>query len=106
MDLLRALAGIARMKSEPFEERMVARTEVGGLIVSTVYAYDIEMYEIALLDREGAHPVRRYETREQAVAGHTKWCGLAPDLVEVTQLGYGLFDLPDKQITLVREVSP
>lgn len=43
-----------------------------GLIVSTVDTSDMGP-ETAIIDKNGAHPVERYETVELAEEGHAKW---------------------------------
>lgn len=68
--------------------QQVARTSVGGFVVSTVLSTD-RGYETAILDSQGAWPVERYETLEQAEKGHEEWCGKIADLRTVSVLGYG-----------------
>jgi hypothetical protein len=49
-------------------------------------------YETAILDTKGnAHPVERYEKREDAVKGHKRWVKFAKSGVgkTITKLGYG-----------------
>jgi hypothetical protein len=62
---------------------------VDGLRISTIHAGDLDVYETAVCDVAGAHPVERYETREAAEAGHKVWLAKAPDLRFVYRLGYG-----------------
>lgn len=88
--------------ADNFEERKVNRTEINGLIVSTVLTSD-EGYETAILDANGTHPVERYATKEHANEGHTKWCKKVPSLTEITKLGWldGLVE--EQQIRLARK---
>lgn len=58
-----------------------------GLGVSTVFATDIEEYETAILDNNGAHPVERYKTKKEAIKGHNKWVKETLTLTEVVKLG-------------------
>jgi hypothetical protein len=68
----------------------VALDSVDGdrIEVSTVYAHDINMYETALIDSDGAHPVERYDSEEEALEGHKKWMNSKVGDT-VTKLGYG-----------------
>jgi hypothetical protein len=64
---------------------------VSGLVISTVVPPDgIAPWETAIAI-EGQHwswhPVQRYQTREDAEAGHAEWVARAPDLDLVTDLG-------------------
>jgi len=79
----------------------LARNDVAGLEISTIFAHDLEVYETAIIDANGAYPVERYETRDQAVAGHEAWCAKAPTLAEVTKLGFRSL-IGDGKIVLVR----
>lgn len=84
-----------------YEERKVQRTEVGNLVVSTVFTSD-EGFETAILDDNGAYPVERYSTHEISVRGHEKWCEKAKTLTKVTQLSGFNGLAPEKEITLKR----
>lgn len=53
--------------------RPLERTEVDGVIVSTVDTPDCG-FETAIVDRNGAYPVQRYETEEEGIKGHSAWC--------------------------------
>jgi hypothetical protein len=77
------------------------RDEAGGVVISTVYAPDLEVYETAVLDRMSSYPVERYATREEAKVGHEKWVEKAASLTEVLALGFGSL-IPDEMVTLVR----
>lgn len=77
-----------------------SRDNVNGIIVSTVITPDMG-WETALVDKNGAHPVERYETEEQAEAGHKKWMALARTGTKVLKLGYGDV-VDDVEITLDR----
>lgn len=96
--LLEALDDIMQ---EPVAERTVSRTTVGPFTVSTVYARDVKCYETAILDKNGAHPVERYPTRDDAECGHEKWCMLAPTLTEVTEIGHPLLGGVNKIVVLL-----
>ena len=97
MDAMEMLFG-AIMSGGPSER--IARDEVNGLVVSTVLTTDMG-YETALIDKHNAYPVERYSSRDDAVAGHAKWCDLAQSLAKVAKLGYG--DLVQaKDVTLER----
>jgi len=79
----------------------VGADSIAGLCISTVLTPD-RGYETAILDKIRAMPVERYETREQAVAGHEKWKKAAPNLKSVVRLGYASL-LPDEVFELVPE---
>ena len=81
----------------------VARNLVKGLVVSTVNTSDMG-YETAILDTEHAHPVERYDTREDAVRGHAHWKRRARTLTKVTRLGYGSLVEPE-EFELVRGLT-
>jgi hypothetical protein len=60
-----------------------------GIGVSTIDSSDLG-FETAILDGSGAHPVERYDTLEQAKAGHAKWVKKAKaGLKHIVKLGYG-----------------
>ena len=81
----------------------IARDEIpagdGTLLVSTVDSYDCGP-ETAICDANGAHPVERYKTRDEAVIGHAKWIKDAPTLKTIIRLGYGKV-AEDEEVTLV-----
>ena len=81
----------------------LGRTHVNGLIVSTVDSYDCGL-ETAIVDANGAYPVERYKTAEEAAKGHEKWCKRAEDIETITQLGY-MDVIDDEQIILTRAPS-
>ncbi len=70
-----------------YESRMVGRTEVSGLIVSTCFTSDCG-YETAILDKVGAHPVERYTTKEDSLIGHSKWCEIAKTAKTIVELAW------------------
>ena len=81
---------------------LVKRTKLlkEGFIISTVQTVDMG-YETAICDREGAQPVERYKTLEEAEKGHTKW----EDFIvkgnrKVTKLGFASL-VDDKEIDLI-----
>jgi len=73
----------ATIKYEP-----VGRSQSGPFIISTVLTSDLGVYETAILDKIGANPVERYDTREQAEKGHAYWMATAATLTEITKLGH------------------
>lgn len=87
-----------------YEDRKVARTnheDNKGIGVSTAYSSD-EGYETALLDKNGVHPVERYENKSDAEIGHKKWVSKSKRIKTVIKLGGfgGLVD--NKRIVLKR----
>lgn len=91
---------IFHMVDGPIEE--VARTEAGGLTVSTVLTGDMG-YETAVLDDSGhAFPVEMYPDRDAAVAGHERWVGKAPSLTAVDKLPYGSLPFTGETVVLRR----
>lgn len=81
--------------------KSVFREEVSGFIVSTIFAYDLEVYETAIIDQNGTHPVERYKEESDSVEGHEKWKKMAESLdgKKVTKLGYGT-SIEDSEIVL------
>lgn len=84
-----------------YENRKLGRKEQHGLIISTCWTDEFG-YETAVLDKNGAHPVERYDTEELAQIGHDKWVNKTKTLKYITKLGTpdGLVD--DKKVLLVR----
>jgi hypothetical protein len=74
---------------------------VDGLTISTIYAYDISQYETAIIDFSGAHPVERYDTKENAAEGHARWVAVSPYILFIEKLGYGDI-IPGCKIVLIR----
>jgi len=68
-------------------KRILPEETGNGLGVSTVFAGDIDEYETAILDKNGAHPVERYRTKKEAVKGHNKWVKETETLTEIIKLG-------------------
>lgn len=60
--------------------------------VSTIDTEEGFGYETALAEHGTWHPVERYETREDAVAGHARWAAAAPSLTEFVDIGLPSFD--------------
>jgi len=68
---------------------VLPKEEVNGLKVSTVNTHDMG-FETAILDKNGAYCVQRYETKDQAEKGHQKWINMCKDgLTEIVEIGYG-----------------
>ena len=90
--------------ADDYESRKVSRIEPkdnNGCGVSTAYSSD-EGYETALLDKNGAHPVERYENKEEATIGHKKWVKKAKTIKKTVELG-GLSGLVgDKKYVICR----
>lgn len=80
--------------------------ENNGIGVSTVYAYDIEMYETAIIDKNGVHPVQRYKELDNAHKGHDKWVKKAKKITEITKLGLPYTNLAKEIVILERIVFP
>ena len=83
-----------------YDRRKVGRDDINGLTVSTCWTDD-QGYETALVDSLKTYTVERYEDREEAVQGHSKWCIQAETIEQITSLGYD--DITsDKEVTVVR----
>jgi hypothetical protein len=81
-----------------YESRKVGRDDVNGLTVSTAYSSD-EGYETAIIDAESVHPVERYNSKEEAIDGHQKWCKKAITIKSVVVLGWqGLVGETEKEL--------
>jgi len=78
--------------------RNVLDEEVNGLRVSTVYI--ARGFETAIVDDNGAHPVERYETYEEAILGHERWKEKAKTLETITKLAW--LSVPEEVIKLKR----
>jgi hypothetical protein len=91
-----------------FTSNKIARTEVAGLIVSTVETSD-EGCETAVIDENHANPVERYSSKEEAMIGHEKWVKHVtdPNCTTITKLGpargHGVGIVLDEEIVLVRK---
>ena len=73
-----------------------------GLVISTVETKDIG-WETAIGVQGGEwHPVQRYLTRSEALAGHEDWVARAPSLVEITDLGLPGGWYEPRSVVLVR----
>ena len=78
----------------------IGKNNVNGLIISTVVTVDLGP-ETAIIDKNGTHPVQRYNDKVEAEKGHAEWVEKAKTIKKVTKLGYpGITE--DKEITLVR----
>lgn len=90
-----------------YGERVVGRVapeDNNGVGVSTCRITDIQGYdfETALLDANGAWPVARYTSLEEALTGHDRWVGIAKTAERVIKIGTGDGVIPDKEIELRR----
>lgn len=85
-----------------YKTAKIARDKCGTLTVSTANTPDMG-YETAIGDKEGRfHPVQRYTTREEAIAGHAEWLTKLPNLKEVIKLGDEDLEVEPKLITIER----
>ena|SRR3989344_869408 len=86
-----------------YNRRKVDKTWINGIGVSTVWVSAFGVWETALLDDSGTHPVERYDDRSEAVKGHKKWIKFAAtgEDKEVVRLGDGEI-IEDKKIILVK----
>ena len=76
----------------------IGRDKVRGMIVSTVDTQDLGP-ETAILDKNGTHPVERYNDRVDAERGHKMWVDKIKTENKVIKLGYpGLIE--EEEITL------
>lgn len=80
----------------------IGRTKVNGLIVSTVVTQDLGP-ETAILDKNGTHPVERYDDKISAERGHKMWVDKIRTERKVIKLAYPGFKgiMDDEEITLV-----
>lgn len=79
--------------------RKVARTQLQGFTISTAFTSD-EGFETAVLDKNGAHPVERYDDKHDAIAGHDRWTAMIEDGQRaITKLG-GWGVVGDQEIKL------
>lgn len=78
---------VASMLGTYDEQRKVAHDVVDGVEIDTAYTDDMG-YETAIIAEAGWRPVERYDTREEAEAGHEAWKAKAPKLQVITDLGY------------------
>lgn len=84
-----------------YNKRKVGRDDIDGLTISTAYTSD-EGFETAILDKNGVHPVQRYDSREEAIIGHSFWCEQSKNAISVTKLpGLGGL-IPSEEIILER----
>lgn len=98
-DMLNMLGAMASDMGN-YNSRKVSRDEVNGVTVSTAYTSDCG-YETALLDKNGVHPVERYESQEKAVTGHASWLRKAETLTTFTKLRHG-DSVADKNMKISR----
>ena len=90
---------ISEMLAPPWRPVVANDTSACGVGVSTVYAWDIELYETSLIDADGVHPVERYEDKSVAAAGHSRWLAFAENAegVEIDRCGDGYGMVPPNQ---------
>lgn len=85
------LEAAVRMIANGGPPEIVERTDVEGKIagVSTIDTEEGYGYETALFSRidDSWHPVERYETRDEAVTGHTRWVEKVPTLERIVDIG-------------------
>lgn len=96
---LRDAVKLLETVSKGVRTKILARTEVDGLTVSTVETNDMGP-ETAVIDAAHAFPVERYETQAEALAGHNKWCEMVKGLTAVKALGYG--SLVDSEVRILK----
>lgn len=65
--------------------------------VSTANTRDFG-FETALMDANGAHPVERYETLEEAKKGHEKWVLKSQNIKKAIKLGTQDGLVPDREV--------
>jgi hypothetical protein len=65
----------------------IGRDKVRGMIVSTIDTKDLGP-ETAILDKNGAHPVERYNDRVDAERGHKMWVDKIKTESKVIKLPY------------------
>lgn len=73
---------------QDYEKNKLQRTEVDGLIVSTIWTDDYG-YETAVVDTTRTSVVERYKLKEEAVKGHEAWTLAIVGASSVTDVGYG-----------------
>jgi len=73
---------------DSYEYRCLGRDVVDGLIVSTANTIDMG-YETAIINRNPQIIVERYEDKEQAKAGHSRWLKKVVGMKEAVDIGYG-----------------
>ena len=84
-----------------YEARKVDRTKINGLIISTAFSSDCG-YETAVIDAVAVYPVERYQSREDAIEGHKKWCQSSKELRKVVMLGDADEFFEPKEVTLIK----
>jgi hypothetical protein len=77
------MLGILGQKSNTIKKNKLKN----GIEVSTVDTSDCGL-ETAILDKNGTHPVERYETQEEAEYGHDKWTRIAAPGITIKKLGH------------------
>lgn len=85
------LKATIRMMMRGGPPEVIEQTHVEGKIarVSTINTEEGYGYETALLSCVDSkwHPVERYATRDEAVAGHSRWVDAAPTLERIVDVG-------------------
>lgn len=92
-----------------YEDRKIGRVMPGennGVGVSTCSVTDMDeyQYETALLTAQGAVPVERYLTKEEAILGHKKWVEKAKNIEEVVKLGSNDNVVKDKIVKIIKVI--
>ena len=96
-ELLRAVTD-PKGQMEFSKRNTIGRTKVREMIVSTVVTRDLGP-ETAILDKNGTHPVERYNDKIEAEKGHEKWVEKIKTENKIIKLGYpGLIE--EEEITL------
>lgn len=99
-------------KQEENKVDRISREENNGVGVSTLWVDDLNCYETALLDSNGAHPVERYDELEKAKEGHQKWLEFSKNCEGkvVVKLGLDKFGVDDEEIQIqpgfTEEIEP
>lgn len=102
MSLYDMASFIVSESSHPtYDKRKVNRTELdNSLVISTVWASDIDEYETAVIDCVSTYPIERYDDKYDAEKGHEKWVKKLSDTPKtVVELGYpGVCDSEETEL--------
>jgi hypothetical protein len=88
---------------DDYEIRKVARDEIDTLSVDTAFTSD-EGYETAIIDKNGTHPVERYEDCQSSIDGHKRWVEWCKDKSNFKVIELGVFHgmVENKEIIIER----